>query len=91
MRIVPVLGQDVRGVRRYIEDVGFPFDILIDETRDVARAYGVWHRFGIASWNIARPAVFVIDRDRTVRHVFVGRRQSEFPSQHDIVRWVDGD
>ena len=53
-------------MRRYIEEVGFPFDILIDETRDVTRAYGVWHRIGIAAWNIARPAQFVIDRDRTI-------------------------
>jgi peroxiredoxin len=32
-------------VRRYIEDEGLPFEILIDETRSAA-AYGVWHAWG---------------------------------------------
>ena len=35
-----------------------PFEILIDETREVVKAYGVWHRIGLDAWNIARPAVF---------------------------------
>jgi hypothetical protein len=48
-------------VRRYVEETGLPFNILIDETRDVSRAYGVWHRIGLDAWNTARPAVFLIE------------------------------
>ena len=48
-------------MRRYVEDKGLPFNILIDSTRDVAKAYGVWQRIGIDAWNIARPSLFLIE------------------------------
>jgi len=44
---VGVLAQNREAVRRYVEETGLPFDILIDERRDMARAFGVWHRLGI--------------------------------------------
>ena len=62
--MVGVLAQNRDAVRRYIEETGLPFDILIDERRDMMRAYGVWHRIGIDAWNIGRPAVFLIDQER---------------------------
>ena len=73
-------------MRRYIEDSGLPFNILIDESREVLRAYGVWHRIGLDAWNIARPALFIVDRTGEVRYSFVARRQDEFPSHEEIVR-----
>jgi peroxiredoxin len=72
-------------VRHYIEETGLPFDILIDERRDVSRAYGVWHRIGIDALNIARPAVFLIDRDATIRYSFIGDSQREYPTQGEIL------
>jgi peroxiredoxin len=71
-------------VRRYIEETGLPFDVLIDESREVARAYGVWHRLGLDAWNIARPAAFVIDRDATIRYAFIADRQDEFPAPEEL-------
>jgi peroxiredoxin len=58
----------------------------VDESRRVAKAYGVWHRIGLDAWNIARPAVFLIDRDGSVRYEFIGRSQAEFPSHDEILR-----
>ena len=55
------MAQSSDVVRRYVEDQGLPFNILIDESRDVLKAYGVWHRLGLDAWNIARPALFLID------------------------------
>ena len=46
--------------------------------------YGVWHRVGIDAWNIARPALFLIDTSGVVRAVFVGERQDEFPAHEEI-------
>ena len=80
-----ILPQRVEAVRRYIEDTGLPFDILIDAARDVSKAYGVWHRIGLDAWNTARPAVFLIDQDGTIRYKFVARAQHEFPSHEDIL------
>jgi peroxiredoxin len=72
-------------VRRYIEETGLPFDILIDERREVVRAYGVWHRLGLDALNISRPAVFLIDRDASITYSFVGDNQREFPTQEEIL------
>ena len=84
-----MLAQSREAVRRYVEDTGLPFDILIDERRDMMRAYGVWHRIGIDAWNIARPAVFLIDTDGRITYSFVGDNQREYPSQEAILAAAD--
>jgi peroxiredoxin len=83
--VVAVVAQKSEAVRRYIEETGLPFNILIDESRDVLRAYGVWHRVGLDAWNIARPALFVVDPSGAIRYSFVSDRQSEFPSHEEIL------
>jgi peroxiredoxin len=72
-------------IRRYIEETGLPFDVLIDETRGVIRAYGVWHRAGIFTWNNARPAAFLIGADGSIRGSWIGGNQTQFPSREEIL------
>jgi peroxiredoxin len=85
---VGVLAQDRNAVRHYIEETGLPFDILIDERRDMARAYGVWHRFGLDAWNIARPAVFLIEQDGKIGYSFIGDNQREYPTQEELLKAI---
>jgi peroxiredoxin len=87
--VAGVLAQNRDAVRRYIEETGLPFDILIDERREMAKAYGVWHRAGIDAWNIARPAVFLIDQDTSIRYSFVSNSQREYPTQAEILAAAD--
>ena len=89
MRLVAVVAQKAEAVRRYVEETGLPYDILIDETREVAKSYGVWHAWGLDAYNIARPAVFLIDHDGMIRYSFIGKRQDQYPSQQDIERAID--
>ena len=84
-----VLAQNREAVRRYVEETGLPFDILIDERRDVARAFGVWHRLGIDAWNIARPAVFLVEQDGRISYSFVSDNQRQYPSQKEILAAAD--
>jgi methyl-accepting chemotaxis protein len=84
--VVTVVAQRSEKVRRYIEDSGLPFNILVDDTRDVVKAYGVWHQVGFDAWNIARPALFLVDRQGIIRYSFVASSQFEFPTHDDIVR-----
>ena len=86
MHVVTVVAQDSEVVRRYIEETGLPFNILIDESRDVLKAYGVWHPVGLFSWNIARPALFLIDPAGAIRYSFIADRQDEFPTHEEIRR-----
>ena len=53
------------------------------------RAYGVWHRVGLDAINIARPALFLIDQDRSIKFSFVADRQDEFPSHDEILAALD--
>jgi peroxiredoxin len=55
--------------------VSFPF--LLDEGRQVTKAFGVYHRLGKDAFNIARPATFVIGRDGMVRWIYVGMDQRD--------------
>ena len=84
-----IVAQRSEAVRRYIEETGLPFNILIDESREVAKAYGVWHRIGLDAWNIARPALFLIDTDGSIRYSFIAKSQDEFPSHDEILRAVE--
>ena len=83
--MVGVLAQNRDAVRRYVEETGLPFDILIDERRDVARAYGVYHRLGLDAWNIARPAVFLVNQDSSIAYSYIGDDQREYPTQAEII------
>ena len=74
----------------YIEETGLPFNILVDTSRDVLKAYGVWQALGLFSWNIARPALFLIDSAGAIRYSFVAQRQDEFPSHAEIMKALDG-
>ncbi len=89
VQVVTVVAQSSDVVKRYVEDHGLPFNILIDESRDVLKAYGVWHRLGLDAWNIARPALFVIDRSGAIRYSFVSQHQDEFPTHEDIMKELD--
>jgi peroxiredoxin len=87
--VVAVVNQKSEPVRRYIEDTGLPFNILLDESREVVKRYGVWHRWGLDAWNIARPSLFVVDRAGTIRSIYMGERQEEFPTPEEIAREVE--
>ena len=84
-----MLAQNREAVRRYIEETGLPFDILIDERREMAKAYGVWHRVGIDAWNIARPAIFLVGQDASIQYSFIGDHQHEYPAQDEILAAAD--
>ena len=83
-----MLPQKREAVERFVAETHPPFEILIDETREVVKTYGVWHRIGLDAWNIARPAVFLIDRDRSIRYSFIGTSQTQFPSHEEILRAI---
>ena len=89
MQVTAIVAQQSEVVRRYVEENGLPFHILVDGTREVAKLYGVWHRIGLPAWNIARPALFGIDRSGIIRYTFVGESQDEFPPAEEIDRVVD--
>jgi peroxiredoxin len=83
--VVGVLAQNREAVRRYVEETGLPFDILIDERREMVKAYGVWHPIGLTALNISHPAVFLVNQDATIAYSFIGDNQTEFPAMQQIL------
>ena len=83
-----VLPQRASSARAYLSEQHFPFEVLLDEGRQVVKAYGVWHRIGLDAWNTSRPAVFLIERDRSIRYSFIGQSQWQFPSLEEILRAI---
>jgi peroxiredoxin len=55
--------------------VSYPFPVLCDADRAVAKRYGVWHPIGLDAFNTAHPASFLIDAERRIRYAFVGSSQ----------------
>ena len=90
MQVVAVVAQRSDAVRRYIEETGLPFNILIDESRDVVKAYGVWHRIGLTAWNVSHPALFLIEQTGGIRYSAIGESQEEFPSPEEIDAAIGG-
>ena len=90
VQVVAVVAQSSAVVRRYIEETGLPFNILVDESRDVLRAYGVWHRHRPGRLE-HRAAGAVPDRSGTgaIRYSFIGDSQEEFPSHEEIVKELE--
>ncbi|MBI2897490.1 MAG: redoxin domain-containing protein [Deltaproteobacteria bacterium] len=91
-RVALVLCQSRDNVAAFFDADRPPFAVLCDETRDVARAYGVHQLLGFDAFNIARPATFVIDRTAVVRFVFVASHQFENPDddavEHAALSWA---
>ncbi len=88
MQVAAIVAQRSEKVRRYIEETGLPFDVLVDDSRDTVKQYDVWHAVGIDAWNIARPALFLIDPGGTIRYSFVASWQFEFPTHDEILEQV---
>ena len=88
VQVVAIVTQRSEKVRRFIEDTGLPFNILVDDSREVVKAYGVWHPVGFDAWNIARPALFLVDRQGIIRYSFVASSQFEFPSHEQILEEI---
>jgi peroxiredoxin len=83
--VAAIVAQRSEKVKRFIEDQGLPFDVLVDDTRDTVKAYDVWHAVGLDAWNIARPALFLIEPDGLIAYSFVASWQFEFPTHEEIL------
>ena len=65
-------------VASFLDDTGLPYAMVSDPPNEVAEAYGVVHDLdGMAGIAEPRPAVFLVDSERSVEYAWVA---SEWPS-----------
>ncbi len=73
---------------KYLSEHPISFPFLLDEHREVTKAYGVYHRLGIDAINIARTATFVIDTSGRIRYIFVGKSQTDRAPMKEVIEAV---
>ena len=61
--VLAISVDDPADTATIVESYGLEFPVLSDPSAEVIRAYGLLHENGGLDGDIARPAVFVIDRE----------------------------
>jgi peroxiredoxin len=73
-----------------IEEREMDYRLFSDPQNGVAREYGIEHDLdGMAGVAEPRPAVFLLDEERTVRYAWVAREWPEFPDYDKVEAAVD--
>ncbi len=80
--MVAIAPDSTEGVARFTRDNEFPFPLLADSDHAVFDAYDVVNRLSSLG---QRPAVFVVDRDGTVRFDSIGTQQWQIPSNSNVL------
>lgn len=74
-QLIGIFCQKADSVKQWAQDHKIPLTLLIDEDREIAKAYGVYVRLSYDAFNIARPANFLIDQTGTIKYVYVSSHQ----------------
>jgi len=70
-----------------IADRGMGYDLFSDPANDVAEQYGIVHDLdGMAGVSEPRPAIFLLDADRTVEYAWVATEWPDFPDYDEVER-----
>jgi methyl-accepting chemotaxis protein len=90
--VVVIAAQKLNGLfkgKKQIQQRKYRFPVLFDENREVTRAFGVHHAIGIDAFNIARPAIFVINAEGKICWIAVSPSQTERPRLEDILTAIE--
>ncbi|PSP54705.1 peroxiredoxin [Halobacteriales archaeon QS_1_67_19] len=76
--------------KQLVEERGMDYRLFSDPQNRVAEQYGISHDLdGMAGVSEPRPAVFLLDEDRTVEYAWVAEEWPEFPDYDDIEAALD--
>lgn len=76
---VGVICQNAASVQRFLRDNPLPFPLLVDSSRMVAKQYGVHYWLSYEGFNLANPALFILDGERRVLFAYRGKNQRDLP------------
>jgi peroxiredoxin Q/BCP len=89
-RVAVIMAESLPRMQEFLRENKYPFPVLSDVRREVVKAYGVYVRMNFESVNISRPAEVILDKDGIVRYVYVGKIQTDFPPDEDLLSVLDG-
>ncbi len=88
---IPVVGLSISSPyehKAFIEDRDLEdreFQLFSDPSNEVARLYNIEHSLdGMAGVSEPRPAVFLVDGDRTIRYCWVADEWPDFPDYDEL-------
>lgn len=88
VQVAAVLPEDKVAIYTALGTMSVGYPLLQDSNRAVARRYGAYQPLGWQGWNLARPALFLIDFDGFVRWAHRPRRHQDWPRVRDLVAVV---
>jgi methyl-accepting chemotaxis protein len=65
-----------------------PFPFLIDQEREVIKAFDVYNPINIDAFRIAHPSLFLISPEGKIIYAYVGKNQKDRPSQDETYQQV---
>ena len=76
--------------KTFIGERGMPYDLFSDPGAGVAEAYGIENDLdGMAGVTEHRPAIFLVDEDRTVEYAWVATEWPDFPDYDEVEAHLD--
>lgn len=77
------------GAGGYLEEHPLSHPYLLDQRREVIKAYGVYRPLGVDGIRTAHPSTFLIDASGRVRWIYVGENQKDRPAMEDVLNEID--
>lgn len=84
MLAISVDNLDAAG--QVVEELGIPFPVLYDTSRNVPRLYMVYNLLGD---KLAAPATFILDKDGVIAWKYVGQVIGDRASTDDIISQLE--
>ena len=73
---------------KFLEKRPISFPFLLDEDREVTKAYGLHHLLGHDAMNIAHPATLVVDSGGVIRYIYRGDNQHDRAPMDELIKAV---
>jgi methyl-accepting chemotaxis protein len=90
-RVVVIMAESLARMQEFLDKHKYPFPVLSDVRREVVKAYGVYVRVNFESVNISRPSEVILDKDGIVKYIYIGRIQTDFPTDDEIFAVLDSE
>jgi len=78
--VVAISADEVDLARSAAAEARLPFRIVSDPTLTIIDRFGLRHVDEPKGRSISRPAIFVLDRNRIVRYLYVGEHSRDRPA-----------
>jgi len=91
LTVVGLSISDPYAHKQLVEERGMDYRLFSDPQNGVAEEYGISHDLdGMAGVSEPRPAVFLLDEDRTVEYAWVAEEWPDFPDYDEVADAIEG-